>query len=303
MIAHRHSTATENHRLPGFEFASLGAAQAHVYASSDVSFMVRVGAAAPYEYYMISQVVAGVATLVNLGGVENGGYFDVFDPDAPAASPHAHDDNASSGVISPAWTLWDPGAILTASAAGGRYRLVATGSGGSHFGGYYRAIPAGEFQFSARVGLEAPSTGTQAAALLLFDDIVTNPSTADFRVGGVRTSAGTPSIVHETRAAYDGGTVAGSVGASITYVPSWFRMRMNGTSVSVDYSLDGWNWLLASTTTLAFTPSYYGWGLNVVTGSQQAAASFQHFRVLSGAGSSAFLAGVRGRNVRRLITP
>jgi hypothetical protein len=72
---HRYSPASEIHRLPAFEFASLGAATANVYDAADASYMVRVGTSpGPYTYYIITQVTAGVATLVQVGGSSFPGY-------------------------------------------------------------------------------------------------------------------------------------------------------------------------------------------------------------------------------------
>lgn len=66
---HRIIPAVHRHALPRFEFVTLGDATAHVYEPSDVSCMVRVGAApGPYEHYMLAQVLSGVGTLVSLSG-------------------------------------------------------------------------------------------------------------------------------------------------------------------------------------------------------------------------------------------
>jgi hypothetical protein len=224
--------------------------------------------------------------------------FLCFDPDAPAASPHAHDDDATSGSFAGAWVVWDPSAMVSASAAGGRYVLTATGNGGSRWTGRYRAVPAAEYQISVRVGLEAPTSGVQSAGLLLFDDVLAAPTTSDFRALHLQTSAGARTIETNTWSAHDGGP---SAATSVSGVAPWLRYRVNGTSVSSDFSFDGVSWWNAVTVTLAFTPLYYGFGLRVVTNTQAARANFQHFRVLSGGGTSDFLGGTRGRNVTRQV--
>ncbi len=65
---HRNITAAERHPLPRYEFASLGAAEAYTYAANDTSCIVRVGAVAPYDHYIVSQVASGVGTLAPVGG-------------------------------------------------------------------------------------------------------------------------------------------------------------------------------------------------------------------------------------------
>jgi hypothetical protein len=302
--AHRYLTAAENHRLPAFEFASLSAAQAHVYAASDASYLVRVGTG-PYTYYIISHVVAGVATLVNIGGVENAGYYDMWDPDAPAASPHALDDDANTGALDPQWTLWDPGAgvyhAFTASQRG--YEITATGTGSQRWSGYFTAVPASEFQFSARVGLEAPggTTSVPRASIFVAQNLTGAPSTSDLRDIGL----GCVSAGYQTNgslwSAYNGSGSATS--AQLNAQNGWFRVRCNGTTYGCDYSGDGVTWTQLQTVTLGFTPAEIGFGLATNT-AIAARGVFSHFRFASGAGTSNFFTGhARGRKVRYLLTP
>lgn len=65
---HRDIAASERHPVPRYGFSSLGAAEAHVYTVADESCFVRVGSSAPYTHYLITEVDAGVATLVEVGG-------------------------------------------------------------------------------------------------------------------------------------------------------------------------------------------------------------------------------------------
>lgn len=60
--AHRNLTPDELHPLPRYTFASLATANAYGYSDNDESCLIRVGAE-PYTYYLITRVVAGVATL------------------------------------------------------------------------------------------------------------------------------------------------------------------------------------------------------------------------------------------------
>lgn len=229
--------------------------------------------------------------------------YDTWDPDAPKASPHSLDDNANGGALDGQWTLWDPGTILTTVAGSRGYDLRATGNGGQRWAGYYTAVPAGgEFQFSAKVGLEAPG-GTSAvlrASLLVGQDLTNNPGTSDFRdIGLGCTSAG-----YQTNGAswtqYNGAGTATAAQAVAHH--AWFRLRCNGTLCESDFSTDGFTWYRLHTLTLAFTPAELGFAIGTNTNAIAVRGLFSHFRFASGAGTSNFFTGYdRGRLVRRVL--
>jgi hypothetical protein len=230
--------------------------------------------------------------------------YDRWDPDAPAASPHSLDDDATSGSLDGQWTLWDPGTILTTAATSRGYSLSATGNSGQRWAGYYVASPASEFQFSARVGLEAPGGTTSAirASILVGQDLTGSPGTSDFRDAGL----GCVTTGYQTNGglwtAWNGSNSATSNQQSLQ--SCWIRIRCNGTAFECDASSNGLTWFRFGTHTLAFTPAEIGFGIGTLTSAIPVRGLFSHFRIASGAGTSDFFTGYdRGRLVRRAIAP
>jgi hypothetical protein len=282
----RYLPASEVPRLPGFEFATLEAAEAHTFASSDASYMVRVGTPpGPYSYYIISAVTAGVATFVAMGG--GGPTVPIWEPKAQPASPHASDNEFLTSVAD--FTDWDYGAYLTNTlvTAEKRYIIEGTGNGTTRLGGAVKVVPGSEFAFCTRVAIEQ-----NISAGLVYGRDLAGSSAAGF----VTLRASTGAITATTNTSY---TANNAVATVSTRAMSWLRIRVNGNTWYADCSAHGDDWEQVYTSTFSASPAplYFGLVGSIFTNGNTGRASFSCFRVASGAGSSDFYALRPGRLV------
>lgn len=253
-----------------------------------------------------SQIAALQADLAaGTGWSPSEGVFQWF-PDMEPASP------GSDSIYFPSsswtgWTEWDPGTCQTWDVDTTRRmgRGALTGNGGIRWGGMYKAIPGSEFSFCAQISTLCTSgAGGTANGLLVAGDISGSPTTANFLTNDITYASGAPQVNVRAREwdAYNGATVS-STNAGERPHPTHFRCRVNGTSVSSDYSHNGVTWIHYDTTTVTFTPAYFGVAGLEVNNAVTSTMLVRYIQTFSGAGSSAYNANFPGRAASLPIYP
>jgi hypothetical protein len=266
---------------------------------------------------------AGGNLITNLGAPTASGHAlrwddvrsELWDPNAPATSPHSCDDEFSGGSLDGKWTVWDPGSYLTQSMDTTKQAIVLSGVGNNtvRWSGVYQAVPVGlggEFCFTTRVAMNAhlPGTNGGVGGLFLADDIASNPTTADLVVLYTiltDNNANKGTAVLARYPSYNGGE--STDGTSPAGVPmTWLRMRVSipgggGGEFTGEVSHDGMTWYRVGGNSIGYTPSYFGL---VFTPVMNGITFYMHapfFRCVSGAGKSATanLFDFPGRLVRR----
>lgn len=209
----------------------------------------------------------------------------IFSADVPPASPSAYDDEFPAGSINAKWSTWDVAGILTKSISNNHLKLKITGNGSDRWAGLYQAVPGSEFAIYTKMGVTGTLTNFMEACIFVSENLGSNPSTADFRTLEYVVGAALDQPFTRTWSAYNG-----SASASTQWgIPAAYaRMRLNGTTCSTDFSIDGVNWLELATVTLGFTPVHMGLAFNNTTNGVAKDAFFKFFRCFSGAGTSGF---------------
>lgn len=285
------------------EFADAAARNAHVYTAADIGKVVQTGTGVGRQYWLIYDVVAGVGAFRELGG----GGSAAWNPDAAPLVAHACDDEMQGGAIDAKWGTWDPGSVVSAWSMDTTRKMLAaqsTTTAGLRNAGRYQAIPASEFTAYTKCNLLTDidyTTDTNqwvGSGLFVAGDIVSNPTTAAFFTAGVLyiTGANTGQYAQSWN-----WTNHSTLGVNVERPGPfpYYRLRVNGTSVSAEASCDGLSWLLIRSGTLSFTPAYFGLVLNHynnITG-VNLNPRWQFFRCFSGAGSSAYNANSIGRYI------
>ena len=207
-----------------------------------------------------------------------------FLADIPPSSPPSQNDEFPAGAVNARWSTWDGGGILTATCTASGLKLSITSTAATQAAGIYQATPAAEFVAYAKLGLDsAPPAGGVDLSLSVFQNAA-NTALA-WRSNGV---ASADIYVARTWAAYNSGSATAVTAANGTPTFVYVRVRCNGTACAVDTSLDGLKWLQLVTVTLAFTPSHVGLTLRLGTTTTTAVGYVRFFRVVTGAGCSAF---------------
>lgn len=226
----------------------------------------------------------------------------VWDARAIPAGLHADSDEFPGGALNGAWGDFDHGAWLTNSVESNPGQLIIAGTHAAdatvRLGGVYKAVPSTEFQFLAHCTLDCnmggSSSATAAVALAVMQD-ATN-STGDLvtihrSISNPDTSA-VNTVARGLWSAYN--AISSAVSFNTQYNTMWLRMRVSisgaTTTVFTDWSSDGVHWVTVDTSgeTVPHAVAHYGivGGSGISGGTIRVTA--QHFRVFSGAGSSAF---------------
>jgi len=118
-----------------------------------------------------------------------GPFVNLWLPDAPPAIPSPYDDEFPQGPIDPAkWTIWDPGAVLTASIQEYGLDLYRATPPADSWAGIIQPLPPGDFTIYTRLSLLAFLTLNRVAALIIGHDLIANPATSAFITIGLDTS-------------------------------------------------------------------------------------------------------------------
>lgn len=222
-----------------------------------------------------------------------------WDPFVPPAAPSTQDDEFPTGALNGKWGTWDPGAVIgSKTCSNDQLVITATGTGSVKWAGIYQAVPGSEYAFASCLSVDCNANEIVEAALFVAQDLVGAPTTADILNGEVF-SAALPSIGWLSRRwdAYNGSAsgATSSIGFPIQGV--FVRGRVNGSTVSFDYSANGKAWYtLQPSFAFGSAPLYYGIAI-MVQSAVTATIRADFFRSYAGAGKSAKTGTSLGRQV------
>ena len=225
---------------------------------------------------------------------------DQWSPLAPPAAPSAQDDEFTTGALDAKWGTWDPGTVISSKSCVDDHLVIeSAGNGGVRWAGIYQAVPGTEYAFYTRLSVDCLANEIVEAALFVAQDIVGSPTTADFLNGEIY-SAALPAIGWLSRRwdAYNGSAsgATSSVGYPIAGV--YLRGRVNGSTVSFDYSMDGVSWyVLNPSVAFGSNPAYYGIAIMTQTNAITGRIRADFFRSFAGAGKSGRTATSLGRRI------
>ena len=235
--------------------------------------------------------------IVALEGALTPSYTSIWLPDAPPASPSIYDDEFTAGSLDPKWVEFDPGAGMVPTIDTVKKMVVLTDAAGSSFvAGIVQSLPAGELAIYTRWFASA-GEGSPSPAFILPADLTSGSAVFTCYAGVYRSGTSTPGIAAYAHTNYTGtaGTLKGNAGMGMN--PAFMRLRLPGDgNFSVDASPDGVGWHHVFTNTLGVSPAYFGLGMWTASG-VPAAVRYPFFRVITGAGASAFGANHIGRLV------
>lgn len=210
----------------------------------------------------------------------------IWMPDAPPASPGAEDDefDGNSGGVPPGWTEYDHGSSATVIEREWGLEVSRPTAGGDQQAGIYRAIPAGDFTITCRLGTTCLAVANYSvAALALFQDATS--STGDLHIFADRVSAIDEQVIVERWSAYNAWSAAiasstlSSDADSTAYV---FRIRRNGTTYTFEVSSDGMAFQRFYTTAaLGYVPAHFGMVINNVNQGVTTYLTATHFRYIA----------------------
>lgn len=210
----------------------------------------------------------------------------IYFPDAPPAVAGSEDDefaDNSAGVPS-GWTEIDHGSTATVTERDWGLEISRPTGGGDQLAGIYKAIPAGDFSITAKLGSFGPgATNYLVSAIALFEAPLT--STADIHILTVwSSSAFANRVLIERWAAYNSFSAtlaalitgeAGGADPSTNFV----RIRRNGTTYEFDASTDGVCFQRGYTTAaLGYVPTHFGLLFNNSNSGLTAAGTSCFFR-------------------------
>lgn len=212
------------------------------------------------------------------GGGGSGG-AQLYFPDLPPASANANDDEFSTGSLGAAWTEWDVGSQQTVAVGTYGLALTQTGTSGNSWAGVHRAVPAGDWSLVTRLSLAGIGDSFNGAAIILAEDIATNPSTGDIRTFGITYQ--TTNSLHLTIYRFSDYQTFSSTALDTTLAGHeylYLRVRRATTTLFYDYSTDGLNWVQAYTESEPFTVSRVGLAAdNSSNAGQPASTSYFRF--------------------------
>ena len=228
---------------------------------------------------MILTVVNGVpawATPSASSGT-TGSSFSYYDPDMPALSPTAQDDEFNGTVLDPKWTTVNWGSVVATdvntTVPGSLY--VHGTSLGRTIPAALQPLPAGDFTIWTKVSVTGRDTGDTAIGLILTDGATAGAGTQLINVTAI--NGVTQSYV---AVSYWTGFNAISTGVSTNYGDDmkYLRFRRAGTVYYTGWSTDGKTWTEGAPITLAFTPAYMGltWSVYSTSGTSTSAEFFRY---------------------------
>ena len=223
------------------------------------------------------------------------GYVDLWNDLLPPTSPHSCDDECDGNSLAGKWSTFDPDTTdfaVTAVPTRKYYRLdKSTGSG---MAGIYQNVPASEFSVVCRLHLNVPPASTLSMCGLF---VAQGAASTNDMHGVCNRRASTTvatSVARFTSNDIAGATYTAAANNQWQQAYRWLKLRVNGTTVAAEVSEDGEHWFQIDSATAAFTPSIFGVALLTDTGIS-CQAIMRNFRVVSGAGSSAWDALLPGR--------
>jgi len=255
-------------------------------SGNNIIIQVTGQAATTIDWTVQYRTSATVADGVGVGG--GGTAITMFSVDVPPLVAETEDDEFTTSTLDPKWTEWDVPSNMTVGFDGQRLTLTQTTGGGvTQFAGIFQPVPSSEFTAYIKVASNvdrAVGAGTWHLGLVVGDDLTGNPATSTFaslslnQGGNVRLQQYTD---------YNGPFLAnmgldGVVNSTATYL----RVRLNGTTISTDWSSDGQTWnMITDAEALPFTPGEIGIHLDNSDSGQDLTSVVEFFRVVDGVSS------------------
>lgn len=210
----------------------------------------------------------------------------------PNAGASVKSDNFPGSALNAKWTVWDELGTQTEAVADWILALTKNSTGGVDWSGVHQAVPgAASWSASVAVSLSCAMGGTVAAALIIAEDLVGAPTTADFK--GVLLGANTTDTFVQYRA-MTGQTNAGTSPAGASRLgalsSAYLRMRVAPASTAFEFSTDGIGWITLQQVALGWAAVRFGlavWNQGGVT----ATARFRNFEVIEAATGLETMAG------------
>jgi hypothetical protein len=212
----------------------------------------------------------------------------LFSVDAPPVSPETEDDEFTASALDAKWTVWNQPSTLTVGFDDQRLKMVQTDGGGTiQFAGIFQPVPSSEFTAFIKIASNvdrAVGAASWHMGLLVGDDLTSNPATSTFAALSIN-SGGNVRLQRYTD--YNGPFIAnmgldGVNPSTVTYL----RVRLNGTTISTDWSTDGQTWNMnTDSEVLPFTPGEIGIQLSNANSGEDMTAMVEFFRVVDGVSS------------------
>lgn len=179
-----------------------------------------------------------------------------YNPKAAPDTANALDDEfLTEGSGTPAgWTLWDPGTtIASAEITEHGFEFNSTNVGGSTLGGYYKAAPGSptgnRYSVYTTVSCAQEANVLHRAGIAIFDDVIANPATTQFRVLDIArdiddTGPG-PTVIQASDWSDFNSFVSNfretEIGGGTVYMQA--QVDLTSAFIRLYWSLDGLDWL------------------------------------------------------------
>lgn len=238
-------------------------------------------------------------------GSSSSDVFSYFDPDKPATSPNAQDDDFDSAASLAGYTAINIGAAtvdVNTTAPSALHAVVPAGVTGLK--GYLKALPAGDFVRWTKVRMASPQANYHFAGMMLSSQ--NNPAgtgrvLASYIVSD--TNSFTYYVQHGNTAAFAslGTTLSGPTQLQESEI--YLRIRRSSTTIFCTWSIDGKTWrpeVSVTEATLGATMAYWGPVFQNSHGSTAFNASWEFLRCLDGAATGT-LGGTRNIGIAAIL--
>ncbi len=184
-----------------------------------------------------------VEAVENSGG---GGASGGWSSDGIPPSPNAKDDEFDGSTLDLAkWTVFDQNTVLTTAVASSQLSLTRPTNAAIDLVGVFQAVPVvNDYTIWTKISMMHPLNVSVAlmGSLFLAEDLDADPTGAAWALYGVDVGASTPRLASVNRSDFTASSSFGNTRNTIDRVSVWFRMRVSGTTVDLDYSWDGVGW-------------------------------------------------------------
>jgi len=184
-----------------------------------------------------------------------------WDVDATPASPHAKDDEFSNSAISADWTAFDPGTAGPTWTEEDYGLLGLLPASGSKWCGYFKTVPSGTWKVQAKVWLGSGNAANTRIGIAACQDFTSNPTTSDFEVGYIQSTATGIAVVIDSWSKYDtlSASRANNTPTHLYPCPAsiYLQLSWSGTVTRLDYSLNGNDWIFVGQNATAYTPAEF----------------------------------------------
>jgi hypothetical protein len=254
-----------------------------VPSGADVLLLEDAAASGEKRFATVAQVLSGAATA------------SLWLPDAAPLAPHPLDYEGGADISG--FNEWDHGSLMTLSSGGGHMLMTHTG-GTVAFSGAYKAVPAAELAFCAKLSVITKVGQHTRIGIFFAEDASDATKRAEVLLGQIGGSPFTEWFQHALSNFQTFTVNRGGVHSRALSV--YCRGRLSGGNVAFDLSDDGVSWVQATAAPIAlgYTPQHFGVCVNSEAAGNVPTALVRFVRVFTGPGSSGQLASSLGREVR-----